>query len=246
MELIKIKKRFELSANPANAEEDNLYLYGYVTDSRYSDSAEVIATKEVREAILGSTAKVLNVHINSYGGDAADGIAISSLLKQHSAEVNVYIDGVAASSASVIAMAGKVHMPANALMMIHCAATFAWGNAAALRKEAEALEKFDEAVCASYMAKFKGTAEELKTLLEDETWLTADDAHKLGLCDVLLEAKPEEEPEDSQPKNSILKRFGIESQTAAPESPKPQINMNAAVEAFFNGFKIKPQEESRK
>jgi len=140
IELAKIQRRFELSVSPDNPNVTVVYMYGYVTDARYWEEDEVIATREVREQLKAITTPEIELHINSFGGYAFDGIVIHNLLKQHASKVTAFVDGVAASAASVILMAAdKIIMPANTMLMIHCAHTFAWGNAAALRKEAEDL-----------------------------------------------------------------------------------------------------------
>lgn len=132
--------------------------------------------------------KKIHVHINSGGGSAFDGVAICNQLKQHSAEIIVHIDGWAASAASVIAMAGdKIIMPSNTMMMIHQASTFEYGNADLFEKTARNLRKIDSALAASYKKRFVGTDEELKQLLKDETWLTAEEAVALGLADEIAD-----------------------------------------------------------
>jgi ATP-dependent protease ClpP protease subunit len=238
--MIKITKRFELSANPVNPDATDIYLYGYVTDKRWWDDDECIATKEVREALLSIKTSVINLHINSPGGDAFDGIAIHNLLKQHSATVNAYVDGIAASAASLIIMAAdKIFMPANTMLFIHRASTIAWGNAEALRKEAEDLEKLDAAVLASYKTRFVGTEEELAALLGEETLLNANEAKALGLCDEVLEDIPKKPPDNNNgepPKNAILSRYGYKNEIMPLERPQTSLNLSKCLEAFFNGF----------
>lgn len=115
-----------------------------------------------------------------------EGSAIYSQLKRHSAKVTVYIDGFACSIASVIAMAGdKVIMSENAVMMIHNAWAVAAGNSAQLRKIADDLDVINKANKAAYLVKSDGkiTDEELTEMLDNETYLSAEDCVKYGFCD---------------------------------------------------------------
>jgi ATP-dependent protease ClpP protease subunit len=257
----KIKRRFELSVSPQNPDVTVMYLYGYVTDERWWDDEEVIATKEVREALLAVNTQEIHVHINSYGGYAFAGIAIHNLLKNHAAKVTCFVDGVAASSASVIAMAGdKIVMPANTMLMIHGASTVACGNAAELRKAAAELDKLNVAVTASYQSRFVGTDAELSALLETDTWLTAADALALGLCDEIAAdaaaqpppeptppepTPPPEPPQAEQQKQQVLQKYGA-TNAATQNAPKPEVNprISKCLEAFFNGLEEKRNEKS--
>jgi ATP-dependent protease ClpP protease subunit len=128
----------------------------------------------------------INIYINSYGGDVKEGLAIYNQLKRNPAQKTVYIDGFACSIASVIAMAGdKVIMGPNTLMMIHHASMSAWGNADELRKAANDVEIIDKASCSSYLAKAgdKLTEDQLNELLDNQTWLNAQQCVQYGLAD---------------------------------------------------------------
>ena len=110
-----------------------------------------------------------------------------NLLKQHKATVKVYIDGIAASIASVIAMAGdEIFMPKNSMMMIHNCWTYECGNAKDLRKAADDLDKIMEASIESYMSKVNIDRDELVELLDEETWLTAQECLEKGFCTKIL------------------------------------------------------------
>lgn len=134
--------------------------------------------------------KELRVYINSDGGDVFAGQAIHSMLKRHKAKVVVYVDGLAASIASVIAMAGDViRMPRNAMMMIHRAWTIALGNAAEFRKMADDLAKIDESIIAAYQEKSGMDKDRIIEMLDAETWMTAEDAIEYGFADEIEERK---------------------------------------------------------
>lgn len=168
--------------------EARIDIYGEVVPDDWRASDVDTSAVSFRNAIkdLGEV-DTLNIHINSPGGSVYDGVAIFNMLRQHKASVTVHIDGLAASIASVIAMSGdKVVMPSNSMMMIHNAMSVSMGNANDMRKMADDLEKINESVINSYIAKNPELDREyLKALMDDETWLTASEAYELGLVDVI-------------------------------------------------------------
>ena len=132
----------------------------------------------------------LRLRINSPGGDVFDGNAIYNYLRSQSFGVDVLIDGVAASAASVVAMAGDtISMPENAMMMIHNPWTVVVGDANTMRDTAERLDKIREGAVNNYFARVgdKLSKEEIITLMDEETWMTAEDAIDKGFADELLE-----------------------------------------------------------
>jgi ATP-dependent Clp protease, protease subunit len=132
---------------------------------------------------LGPVAE-LTVRINSPGGSVFDGVAIYNALKHHEARVTVWIDGIAASIASVIAMAGdEVVMPENAMLMLHDPSALVIGTAADMRGMAEALDKMKAGMVAAYREKSGRDDAEIEVLMHDETWLSAAEAVELGLAD---------------------------------------------------------------
>lgn len=167
----------------------DLYIYGDITSYKWdeSDTSAWGFKQELEE--LGEISE-LNVHINSYGGETFQGLAIYNLLKQHKAQINVYVDGIAASSASIIAMAAdKVYMPKTALMMIHNCWLWAVGNAKELRKTADDMDKIAVAYKEAYLSKINITEKKLDKLLDEETYLTADECIEMGFADEIIELK---------------------------------------------------------
>jgi ATP-dependent Clp endopeptidase proteolytic subunit ClpP len=129
----------------------------------------------------------LDVHINSGGGNVTEGLAIYNTLKQHSASVTVYVDGLAASMASVIAMAAnRIVMPANALMMIHNPWGWASGDAEDMRKYAGILDKMKNSMLAAY-ARSGMSDDEITAIMDEETWYTGKEAVDAGFADELGE-----------------------------------------------------------
>lgn len=201
MKIPKIEKKFEFMAR-ADKSETDIYMYGCI------GSWWGITAEEVKDMLLRVNTKVINVHLNSEGGDAFDGVAIHNLLKQHSATVNIYIDGLAASAASTIAMAGDtIYMPKNTMLMIHEAWTYAAGNAKEMRKIADNLEKVNAAITESYFARFIGERKELEKLLEEEACLTAEECKALGFCDEILELK---DIENTSGGNNAANNMGVD------------------------------------
>lgn len=131
----------------------------------------------------------VTVAINSPGGDVFDGFAIHNALVRLGDRCTVRIDGLAASAASVIACGGnQVVMASNAIMMIHNPWTFAYGTAEELRKTADMMDKARDGILAAYRRKAPSIEDaELLRMLDDETWLTAEEAVALGLADVVGE-----------------------------------------------------------
>lgn len=130
------------------------------------------------------TAKDITLTINSPGGSLIDGIAIYNGLRNHPANVTVRVLGIAASIASVIAMAGnKIVMPANTFMMIHSPMNAMQGNAAEMRDMADLLDKLETSLIGTYMARTGKSHEEIKVLLDAETMMTAAEAVEMGFAD---------------------------------------------------------------
>ena len=148
-----------------------------------------VQAKDLVAQIKASKAKEMDVHINSPGGGVFDGHAIYNALKNHPAVVTTHVDGLAASIASVIAMAGDmVHMPANALMMIHNPSNYVGGEADDLRKGADLLDKVKGTIIAAYQQKTGLDEDTLGQMMDDETWMTAGEAFELGFADSIDEA----------------------------------------------------------
>ncbi|MBF0153249.1 MAG: Clp protease ClpP [Magnetococcales bacterium] len=128
--------------------------------------------------------EAITLRLNSPGGSVFDGIAIHNALKRHQAKVTVFIDGIAASIASVIAMAGdEVIMPENAMLMIHDPSGLVWGTATDMRAMAEALDRMKSGLVAAYRDKSGIEDAEIDDLMARETWLTAQEAVALGFAD---------------------------------------------------------------
>ncbi len=130
----------------------------------------------------------ITVRINSPGGDVFDGVTIYNRLKQHKAKIVVYIDGLAASIASVIALAGdEIHMGEGALYMVHLPWTWAMGNRMELDNTVSRLMDVEEQMISIYSKKSGLDRAEVKSLLEAETWMGAEEAIEKGFVDSKVE-----------------------------------------------------------
>ena len=131
----------------------------------------------------------ITVRINSNGGDVFQAQAMYNYLKSHKANITVRVDGIAASAASLVAMAGnKIIMPENSMMMIHNPAGGCYGEADDMREVAEVLDKVRDMLANAYVAKTGQDREKIIRMMNDETWLTASESHELGFCDEIEEA----------------------------------------------------------
>jgi ATP-dependent Clp protease, protease subunit len=130
----------------------------------------------------------LDLRLNSPGGSVFDAVAIYNALKRHPGEITVWIDGIAASAASYIAMAGDtIVMPENAFLMIHDPSGLVMGTAEDMRATAEALDKVKGSLIQGYAAKSGKPDDEIAALMAAETWLDAQDALEFGLIDRIAE-----------------------------------------------------------
>lgn len=165
-----------------------LLIYGDIGES-WAAPESVTAKSVVEQLQQLDGVSEIAVRINSFGGSASDGLAIYNCLKRHPATKSVTIDGVAASIASLIAMAGDtVSMPRTALMMIHAPWSTATGNAEELRLFADQLDGWASAMAQAYAAKSKQAPAEALKLLTDgvDHWFTGEEAQAAGFIDVLI------------------------------------------------------------
>lgn len=164
----------------------------------YYDYLEMDSTtpKDVYNLLGTASNEPLEVYINSPGGVIDVGSEIYTMLRAHQGNVNMYIVGEACSAASIIAMARHCEMAPTALMMVHCVSTGAQGNHSDFEKTAEVLRTADDALANAYVIKAGMSKEEALTMMENETWLTANQALERGLIDgIMFEGKSSLSPQ---------------------------------------------------
>lgn len=152
-----------------------------------------MSTRDVIDQIkaAGNNVSVIELHINSEGGDVFESLAMYNYLKSHKARVKVFIDGLAASGASIVACSGKIFMPKNAMLMIHNPMGSVFGESEDMRDEAEVLDKIRDNMANIYASKTGLELEKCIELMNNETWINADEALALGFCDEIIEARNE-------------------------------------------------------
>lgn len=162
----------------AAADEATVYVYDYI--GWLGVEAEPLARQ-----IAALDVSTIHVRINSPGGDVFEARAINQALRQHPAKVIVHVDGLAASAASVIAMVGdEVRMADGSFMMIHNPWWLAIGDATELREAADVLEKVQDSIRDTYARKSGLGPDEIQQMMDEETWLDADEAVERGFADV--------------------------------------------------------------
>lgn len=175
--------------------EANIVIYGDVTSWPWSESD--VSSYNLSKQIDELDVDTINVGINSYGGEIGEGLAIYNALKRHPAKVRTRCDGFACSIASVIFMAGDERVMAEpSMLMIHNGWTFAQGDAKALRKQADDIEKMTEASVQIYMQHATIEEDELRALMDAETWIAADEAVSMGLA-TSIEGTDSDKPSQS-------------------------------------------------
>lgn len=173
-----MKKYYALEKKESEAD---ITIFGDITSWPWMDSD--VSAYMLSNQIAGLEVDTINVHISSYGGEVAEGLAIYNSLKQHKAKIRTYCDGFACSIASVIFMAGDERIMSNAsLLMVHNPWTYTEGNAQELRKTADDLDKMSQASVNAYMEHVSISEEEVRQLLDNETWLDSREALDYGFA----------------------------------------------------------------
>ena len=226
------KKYFQLTQKEDAAD---LYIFGDIEKWAYEPAGEQSGVTIVNQ-LKALNVQNINVHINSYGGDVSEGLAIYNVLREHPARITTICDGFACSAASVVFMAGdkRVMSPAS-LLMIHNAWTIAMGNAEALRKTADDIETITQASVETYKRNAKISEEEIKALMDAETWILPKDAVAYGFATDI----DDDDEDDDEPKQSA---FGVIMQKlTAPEAvlEAQEIEVNIDVEALADKIAAK-------
>ena len=179
-------------ADESQTAERVLELYGTIAEESWFD--DDITPRMFKDELLSGNGPI-TVWINSPGGDCVAASQIYAMLLDYPGEVTVKVDGLAASAASVIAMAGtKVLMAPTAMLMIHNPMTAAFGDSAEMQKAIEMLTEVKESIINAYEIKTGLSRSKLARLMDEETWMNAKRAIELGFCDGLLESNNAAEP----------------------------------------------------
>jgi ATP-dependent protease ClpP protease subunit len=198
--------------NQADDDTADLYIYDEIMPQWMAEWVGGVSAEGLIAELNEITAGTINVRINSPGGSVFEAIAIYNTLVSHQATINVFVDALAASAASVIAMAGDtVTMMVGSQLMIHDAMGIEMGNAKEMREFATFLDGQSDNIASIYAARAGGDAADYRQMMIAETWATAQEAVDLGLADKVYskpaapppdddpEKKSEEDPEEDKP-----------------------------------------------
>ena len=182
MEVMKIKKFWNWIKNEDG--ERTLYFDGYIAEESWFD--DDITPKKFKAELMESDGDI-SVWINSPGGDVFAASQIYNMLKEYKGKVTVKVDGLAASAASVIAMAGdEILMSPIAMLMIHNPSTLIWGEEADMVKAKEMLAEVKESIVNAYELKTSISRNKISKMMDMETWMSAKKAVELGFADKVL------------------------------------------------------------
>lgn len=215
--------------SPLAAEGENrpaLLIYD-VIDPWWGVSAEMVKT-----ALLSiPDATDIDVFINSPGGDVFEATAIYSGLISHNAKIHVHIDGIAASAATRISMAGDtIEIAESGMYMIHYAWTMGFGNASEMRKSADMLDKVDNTIVADYVNKASADETQIRDWMEAETWFTAQEAVEHGFVNSIIQRN---NGTDNNHKNKTWDLTVYQNAPKPPE-PEPKFEQRERLERFAN------------
>ena len=212
-------------------EERVLEINGEIASESWFD--DDVTPKLFKDELLSGSGPI-TIWLNSPGGDCIAASQIYTMLMDYTGEVTIKIDGIAASAASVIAMAGtKVLMAPTALMMIHNPMTMAWGDKSEMTKAIEMLDEVKESIVNAYEIKTSLTRAKISHLMDAETWMNANKAIELGFADGILEDKKKKCATDEVAFSFAAKssETRLMNKLEAKYGKKPETNKCPVVEA---------------
>jgi ATP-dependent Clp protease protease subunit len=202
----------------AATDTSELSIYGDIGEDWFGDGHTMNSLKDQLSEI--STANI-NVRISSLGGDVDDGLVMYNLLRTNAAHVTTFIEGMTASAGTIVALGGdRVEIDENALFLVHNAWTLTMGNADELRKTAEDMDKIDAALINIYKKQTGKRKSQIKSLMAEEKWLTADEAKEFGFVDAVIPTKLKA----AASVKSIKGIEGLITEKKLPEIPTNYIN----------------------
>lgn len=193
----------------------DIYIYGDITadaeviNAIFEVDTGMVSARGITKEIADLDVDTINCYINSYGGEVAEALAIYSALKRHPAEIHTYCDGFACSAATIIFCAGDVRtMGKISMMMIHnCSMYVGRATAEDMRKSAEDADKINQASINAYLAVSTLSEDEIKAMMNRETWLTAEECVQYGFATDIAEPDPDEEDPEQNALASIQQRM---------------------------------------
>lgn len=228
-----MKKYYLLALTGRTAE---ITIYGDITSWEYLESD--VSSYTLSKEITGLDVDTIDVHINSYGGEVAEGLAIYNALKNHPAKVRTFCDGFACSAASIVFMAGDERiMNSASLLMAHNAWSSASGNAKELRKAADDLEIISDVAANAYRERVNIGNDELDALLDAESWITPEDALAWGFATAIIRQPEQAAPSQSARKLVFAKLTEKAAAQKLPAPPKENKTLSTFLSALAKGGK---------
>lgn len=232
-----MKKFYQLVKSEKEEDVVELIIHGDITSYAWTegDTGSFDLARELSEI----TASKLKVRINSYGGEVSQGLGIYNLLKSFKGEVTTINDGFACSAAATIFMAGKQRiMPKSSLLMIHNALTYASGDANQLRKIAEILDKVTEPSVQIYFENSNLSEKDIRKKMDDETWITAEEALEYGFATQVIDVEPTQSINDHFLYKLVVRNKELEKQVHEESNLTNKTNKDPWA-SFFNSKKGK-------
>lgn len=212
----------------ANADSADLYIYETIGSDWWGNGVTAAGVADELKSLKDSV-QTINCHVNSPGGDVFDGVAIYNQLAQHKATVNMFVDGLAASAASVIACAGDtIQIAENAMIMIHNPWAVVLGEAKDMRKMADTMDKIKETLVLTYQKRSGQMASDISRWMDEETWLTGQEAVDKGFATAVMPSKAA---------NSMLGKFAAHyrnTPATLTAPPKPDFDEVADLRRRLN------------
>ena len=244
------KKRYYSLVVNQDEKRADIYIYGDITSWPVLEND--VSSYNLAQEIQGLETDTISVHINSYGGEVAEGLAIYNALRRHKAKVRTVCDGFACSAASVVFMAGDERVMSNAsLLMIHNAWMLAMGDQNDLRKNADDLEVINAATIQAYLNHVNISEDKLREMMDAETWISAADALEMGFATAVVNPATTDKAAASlrqrqQIRDAILSRQSQRSsldvdalaarlkELMAQEKPEPEPEPEPQSKGLFN------------
>ena len=237
----KVQNKLQFKQSAETPSSLDIYIYGDIEGDSYDFwsckpiKSETSANHFKEELAKYPNATQINLYVNSCGGYVYEAMSIRNQLKRHQAHITAYVDGVAASAASfILTGCDTVKMYSNTMQMVHNMLSCCYGNSTELRKEADDLDKMMEGNKQAYLEKSNGklTLEKLTELLDNETWLTAQECLEYGLCDEIIE-----ENVDLEAANKLVEKIN--------NSFQQKIKYNQALQKMFKEQADQPEQQEQ-
>lgn len=226
--------RWNPGVKAAKAEDASISIYEVIGEDPWTGGGVTVKRIDAALRSIGG-AKDVTVNINSPGGDVFEGIAIYNRLREHQGRVNVKVLGLAASAASIIAMAGdNIQIGASSFLMIHNAWVLAIGNRHDMREIADFLEPFDRALADVYVARTGQELGDVQSAMDAETWFNGSQAVEIGYADALLPADEVVNDEEVPAEEDGVKALRRAEMALCHEMPR------SAARDLLNKIKGKP------